>query len=488
MGAGIVSGREATRQGLRRAKPVAMVFPLRQSGAKSARYMGRVLVVDDEPAVRSFLAEALEADGHKVEAAADGFEAEALLAQQAFEVVVTDLRMPGPDGLSLLERSRQRAPEMQVILVTAHASVESAVQAMKGGAFDYVEKPLEGPSALRRLVRRAIERSELLRLTRGAKPASGASLLPTLGYGDPAMSAVEKALAKVARTNATVLLLGETGTGKEVAARALHAASANREGAFVAVNCASLNEGLLENELFGHEKGAFTGAHSRHRGRLEVAEGGTFFLDEVGELAPALQAKLLRVLQEGQFERVGGTESLPARVRWVAATNRDLPAMIEAGCFREDLYHRLAVFPVRLPALRERPLDLAPLTDRLLPLIASELGVPPLHLSAAGRSWLASAELRGNIRELRNRLKRAAILADDSRIGVEHLAAELPGAPAAGRGPSNPAKPPTTLGQYERAAIAEALERTGGNRKLAAERLGIGVRTLYEKLKRYRLS
>jgi two-component system response regulator FlrC len=307
------------------------------------------------------------------------------------------------------------------------------------------------------------------------------------------MAKVMAALERVARTDATVLLLGETGTGKEVAARTLHAASARASRPFVAVNCAALSEALLESELFGHEKGAFTGASSQRRGRLELAEGGTFFLDEIGELKHDLQAKLLRVLQERRFERIGGTRTLSADVRWIAATNRDLRAMLEAGTFREDLYHRLAVFPIRLPPLSERRADILPLADTLLRRIGAELGRTALHLNADARALLLGAELRGNIRELKNVLERAAILSDDGGIGAEHLWLD-PSAVTRERGSSpalrdstRNAAPATSLEELERHAIEQALTDSKGNRRRAAEQLGIGLRTLYEKLKRYGL-
>src|SRR3954451_7680154 len=303
--------------------------------------MARILVVDDEEGVRSFIAEVLEGEHNVVQTAADGDEAAAELDRQAFDVVLSDLKMPGRDGLALLAKIRAEQPETQVILLTAHGTVETAVSAMKSGAFDFLQKPIGSPAELRLLVARALERRRLL-AAREHSTRADAEATPPLTYGDPVMAPVRAALDKVARTEATVLLLGETGTGKEVAARALHAASHRAGRPFVAINCAALSESLLESELFGHEKGAFTGAHAQRRGRLELAEGGTFFLDEVGELKADLQAKLLRVLQERRFERLGGPRTLAADVRWVAATNRDLRAMILTGAFREDLYHRLA--------------------------------------------------------------------------------------------------------------------------------------------------
>lgn len=438
-----------------------------------------VLVVDDDEGVRTFLADALADAGYDVAQASDGESALALIAARAFHVVLTDLRMPGMDGLAVVREIRREHPDTEVLVLTAHGSIATAVEAMKEGAFDFLQKPVGSPAELRAVVARAVERHRLRAFREMG--ATGASETP-LGYGAPAMRAVEQALRKVAPTNATVLLLGESGVGKEVAARALHGWSPRAAGPFVAVNCAALSADLLESELFGHEKGSFTGAHARQRGRLELAEGGTFFLDEVGELAPGLQAKLLRVLQEKRFERVGGRQTVSADVRWVAATNRNLTEMVKHGGFREDLYHRLAVFPVALPPLRERREDVAPLADRLLARIAVSLGRPDLRLTDDAHRALAAAPWPGNVRELANALERSAILADRSDIGAADLA--FPTGAAA----TPDAATPVSMTDVERQAIEAALAATGGNRRLAAARLGIGLRTLYEKLKRYGLA
>jgi two-component system response regulator FlrC len=346
---------------------------------------------------------------------------------------------------------------------------------MKLGAFDFLQKPVSGPAELRLLVARAIERRKLLALRDATDRESEG--IPPLTYGDPVMVPVIQSLEKVAPTNASVLLLGESGTGKELAARTVHRRSRRAAGPFIPVNCAAISEGLMESEVFGHEKGAFTGATSSRRGRLELADGGTLFLDEIGELKPELQAKLLRVLQDRRFERLGGTRTIQVDVRWVAATNRDLEGMVRRGEFREDLYHRLAVFPIRLPPLRERRHDLLPIAEALLARISAELGRPPLRLDGAARQRLLATHWSGNIREMANTLERAAILAE----GEVLTAGDLP--PAAADGADDPE--PTTMFEIEHEAIRRALAEVGGNRKLAAERLGIGVRTLYEKLKRY---
>ncbi len=442
--------------------------------------MGRILVVDDEEGVRSFLAESLEIDGHHVEEAAHGQEALERLRARSFDLVLTDLRMPGMDGLELLQKVQAEQPEVEFIVLTAHGNVENAVQAMKLGAFDYIQKPVSGPAELRLLANRALERRRM----RDQEEISRASAHePMLTHGDPVMAPVVEALKKVARTNATVLLLGESGTGKEVAARAIHQLSERARGPFVAINCATLSENLLESELFGHEKGAFTGATDRKRGRIELAHGGTFFLDEVGELKLNLQARLLRVLQERAFERVGGTRTLEVDVRWIAATHQDLRTQISAGTFREDLYHRLSVFPVRLPPLRERTGDLLPLATVLLKRACHELKRPVMKLSEPAQKVLLGGRWTGNIRELANVLERAVILSDGDTIEPHHLLME-PAPRAAAPALVSEAK---TLEDLERHAIERALEEVRGNRREAAERLGIGVRTLYEKLKRYNL-
>lgn len=443
----------------------------------------RVLVVDDEEGIREFAAEALETEGHEVETAADGAEALAKVRSQGFDIVLTDLKMPKVDGMTLVRELAATQPDVEVIVLTAHGSVDGAVEAMKLGAFDYLEKPIASLAAFRLLVARAAERRRLRAHASAARRGSDDGT--PLTFGDPVMVPVIRAVDKVAPTTASVLLIGESGTGKEVLARAIHARSARAGAPFVAINCAAVTDTLLESELFGHEKGAFTGATEARQGRLEVAAGGTFFLDEIGELKLELQAKLLRVLQEKVFERVGGTRTLAADVRWIAATNRDLPAMIAAGRFREDLYHRLAVFPISLPPLRERKVDLEPLAVRLLAAVGAELGKPSIEMSPEAMAFICQQPWTGNVRELKNALERGVILSDGVVLRATDLA--LNGSAAAGpdRGAGALVGEGASLAELERAAIIAALERHGGNRKEAAAELGIGVRTLYEKLKRY---
>jgi two-component system response regulator FlrC len=442
--------------------------------------MPSILIVDDEPGIREFLADALAGDGHEPVQAADGAAGLRELHARAFDLMITDLKMPGAlDGIDLLRAARSEQPDMEVIVLTAHGSVESAVEAMKLGAFDYLQKPLSSPAELRLLVARALERRALV-----AKDEVQRQIrrIPELTYGDPVMQPVVKAIERVAPTSSTVLLLGETGTGKELVAQAIHEQSPRASHPFVPVNCAAISETLMESEIFGHEKGAFTGATTARRGRLELADDGTLFLDEIGELKLELQAKLLRVLQEQRFERLGGTRTIHVDVRWIAATNRNLEAMIAAGQFREDLYHRLAVFPIRLPPLRERRQDILPLAEALLARLSADLGRPPLRLDDVARKRIQQGTWPGNVRELSNALERAAILADGDTLRGQDLQVSTV-LPSGGVAPTT-----GTMDEIEAEAIRRALREMGGNRRRAAERLGMPERTLYDKLKRYGIS
>jgi two-component system, NtrC family, response regulator AtoC len=438
--------------------------------------MANILVVDDERGIRNFLVFALSEDGHAIAEAADTLSALAMLRERSFDLVITDMRMPGAlSGIDLLRSVKSDQPDVELIVLTAHGTVDSAVEAMKLGAFDYLQKPLSSPAELRLLVSRALEHRRLTLLREVV--ARERESLPNLTWGDPVMLPVVRSVDKVAPTNATVLLLGESGTGKEVAARTIHRQSRRSDGPFVAVNCAAISEHLMESEIFGHERGAFTGATASRRGRLELADGGTLFLDEISELKFELQAKLLRVLQERTFERLGGSRTITADVRWIAATNRDLAGMVRAGTFREDLYHRLAVFPISLPPLRERREDIVPLAETLLARISADLGRPLLRLQPEAVKRITSASWPGNVRELANALERAAILSEGEIVRAQDVAGS--GVDVATR------DDPRTMADMEGEAIRRALDQTGGNRRAAAERLGISIRTLYDKLKKY---
>ncbi len=430
----------------------------------------RILAVDDREGIRLFVAAALSASGHEVETARDGDEALQQLKKKPFDLLITDLKMPKMDGMDLLRAVRGEFPALPVIVLTAFGSIDSAVEAMKLGAFDYLTKPLDSPDQLRDTVRRALA----LRQPSAVAAENGDGMVAH----SSAMKAVVSLINKVAPTDATVLIEGKSGTGKEVVAREIHRRSLLRDRPFVAVNCAAIAPTLMESELFGHEKGSFTDAVEQRRGRFEIADGGTLFLDEVAELPLSLQPKLLRVLQERTFERVGGTAPIRVTVRIIAATNRELPGEMAAGRFREDLFHRLAVFPIHLPPLAQRPDDILPLAEFFLGNIGARTGTA-LQLDEEAKVRLRQHPWPGNVRELANALERAAILCTPPRITAADLRfSEGSSAPAAGAG---------TLRELEKQAIIAALARNDGHRKRAAEQLGIGLRTLYNKLREYDL-
>ncbi len=449
----------------------------------------RALVVDDQPAFRRLVARILSDDGFAVREAADGRQALGLALAEPFDLVVSDVKMPRLDGLTLLAKLRAERPALPVVLVTAYGSISSAVDAMRAGAFDYLSKPLGDPEDLRVVASRAVAHRDAL-LSQGPSPQDGGDG-DTLVYRDPAMERVMTLVGRVAPTDATVLLTGESGTGKELVARRVHTLSRRASGPFVPVNCAALSETLLDSELFGHERGAFTGADRRRQGRFEVADGGTLFLDEVGEMSAGLQAKLLRVLQERTFERVGGVQPISVDVRLVAATHRDLEAMVAAGTFRQDLYFRLAVVPIHLPPLRERGEDVLVLARHLLTVHAArhrpDCAQPRLtpHAEAA----LAAHAWPGNVRELSNTIERAVIVCDGDSVtpGDLGLGASEGAGESAHPGDGSAESLPLNLKELERRAIARALAETEGNRREAAELLGIALRTLHYKLNEYGL-
>jgi len=447
-----------------------------------AKLKGSILVVDDEPAMRLLLSSVLKDEGHDVTAAATGEEAVQLIARRHYHLVVTDLKMPGISGLELLEQVKRDDPGTAVIILTAFGTVEGAVEAMRKGAVHYLLKPLANPDELRLAVRRVLEEQRVADEATTLRQATEAVFpFGEIIAGDGKMQAALDLGRSVAPTDATVLITGETGTGKELMARAIHHWSLRAEQAFVAVSCAALAETLLESELFGHEKGAFTGAVAQRRGRFELAHGGTLFLDEVGEMTPALQAKLLRVLQEGTFERVGGTKTVTVDVRVIAATNRDLQRLVAKRTFREDLYYRLNVFPIVLPPLRERPADILPLAEHILRQASRRFGRQITGFTGEAQALLQEYPWPGNIRELQNVIERAAILCREAHIAPAHL--HLSTSP----GVSSPVAQ-KTLRELEREAILSALTACHGNRREAAKRLGIGLRTLYTRLRGYGIS
>ena len=442
-----------------------------------------ILVIEDDPTFRSLLVAILEDEGYGIVEEEDGKQALIVLRRRSFDLVLSDLRLPGMEGLDLFRSAKAEGIAPPFILLTAFGTVEEAVSALKEGVTDFLTKPLKDPDALRTLVRRTLEnrRRELTLTVLRERETAGLPPEEVL-FAGAAMAEAHRLIGNVADTPASVLISGESGTGKELVARMIHLASQRRDAGFVAVNCAAIPENLMESELFGHEKGAFTGAVQARPGKFELAAGGTLFLDEIGELPVALQAKLLRVLQEKAFERLGGRREIRADVRIVAATNRDLEADIREKRFREDLYYRLNVFPIHLPPLRERRDGLPIITEYLALRAAQQIGravslvEPEVHAAFADYGW------PGNIRELQNVIERAVILSS-GRITLSDLPEPI----------RRPVKQPSVtadgrLQDLEREAILEALAQCGGNRRLAAERLGISKRTLQYRLKGYGLT
>ncbi len=438
-----------------------------------------MVVVDDDAANASSLQKILQREGLQCEVAADGRQALTLLRKARVAVVLTDLMMPGVDGIELLQATQTSSPATAVIVMTAYGTVETAVQAMKQGAYDFLTKPLRRAEVVR-AVTRALERSALRRENEElreelARAGRSRDLIGT----SPSVRRAVDLVQQVAPARTTVLLQGESGTGKEVFARAIHRLS-GRKGPFVAVNCAAIPESLMESELFGHEKGAFTGAVATKPGQFQLAEHGTLLLDEIADMPLNLQAKLLRVLQEGEVQRVGG--ALPQRVdvRLLAATNRDLEAEVEAGRFRADLYYRLAVICIELPPLRQRADDVTSLAQYFLRRFALQNGKPTLALSHEAMAALQSYAWPGNVRELENAMERAVVLARGETI----MPSDLPERVARSEGGRSEISfaAGTPLEEIERMAIAETLRLTSGDKRRAAALLGIAVRTLYRRI------
>ncbi len=441
----------------------------------------RILIVDDEANARAALSEILGEEGYATETASDGFKALGKIQEYKPDVVLTDLKMPGLDGIKLMEKAAADESDATFVVMTAFGTISNAVEAVKKGAYDYLTKPLDY-QALTVVVARAAERSRLLkentRLRERLREEKGAAQL--IG-SHPAMIKLIKMVEQVAPSRASVLIVGETGTGKELVAEMIHRASTRDGAPFVRLNCAALSESLLESELFGHEKGSFTGAIARHKGRFEQADGGTLFLDEVSEIPLATQVKLLRFLQERSFERVGGGETLKVDVRILAASNRDLRQRINEGLFREDLYYRLNVVTIQIPPLRERRSDIVELATFFLRRYAQENKKPTLGFSEDAMKALLAYDWPGNVRELENAIERAAVLCNAPRVDVAHLPSTL----ERDREDKAPPIPGSTIYDLERWAILKTLEACRGSTSKAAAILGVSPRKIQYKLHEY---
>ena len=459
----------------------------------------RVLIVDDDSFSREFLTEASRTLGFQTDSCNTGEQALEFVRRNPVDLVFTDLRMPGMSGVDLVRKLNQELPEVPVVVVTAHGTVEAAVEAMHLGAVDFLVKPCS-PDTIELIVERIDRTCRLERENEYLRSEVTADHGLALIAESTGMQELLKTAERVASSKGTVLITGESGTGKERIAHYIHHKSPRRDGPFIRVNCAALSEQLLESELFGHERGAFTGAHKRHEGRFELADGGTLLLDEIGEVSPAVQAKLLRVLEEEEFERVGGTTTLKVNVRVITTTNRDLPKEISEGSFREDLYYRLHVLPIHMDSLRDRREDILPLANHFAGFYARQNGLEAPIFSPEAEARLFDWNWPGNVRELENAIHRAVILVDGGVIQPDHLLFEPM--------PSMDRKPKFTLvtdkGEYlgsissysplanrqladlEREAILCTLEATRGNKTEAARRLGVTARTLSNKMKLWR--
>jgi DNA-binding NtrC family response regulator len=451
--------------------------------------MAKILIVDDEPKLGRVLVEMLEGAHHEVARAGGGREAVTRLAVEAFDIVVTDLRMPEVDGMAVLREARRRHPTTDVVIMTAHATTQNAIDAMKEGAVDYLIKPFAMDEFRLRIDRLAKQRALAAHADALARRLDAREGFGHVVAESPRMKAVVAEAQRVAATDETVLILGESGTGKSLLARAIHHASKRAAGPFVEVHAAALPDTLVEGELFGRDKGAYTGATEAKAGHIEAAQGGTLFLDEIGELPAAMQVKLLRFLQDRTFTRLGSTQPRKADVRIVAATNRDLDAAVAAGAFREDLYYRLAVFPITVPPLRERPDDVR---ATALALLAAR-GLGPDRITPAALEALAAHGWPGNVRELENAISRALVLAGSEPIAPSHLPGSL-AAPAAHAAAAAESAldallvPGFSIDALERELIQHALVKAGGNKTAAAKLLGITRRRLYSRLESLELA
>ena len=451
--------------------------------------MCRVLIADDEDAIRRWLARSLVKAGHEVEEAPNGNAAIAALHAGSFDIVLTDLKMAGSSGLDVLRTARALDPSTAVIVMTSFGSVKTAIEAIKGGAFDFMEKPFRFDEIETRIAK-ALEGRCRAEESDGARGTDeGVFDFDRIIGSSASLRRVLDVVKKVASSNATVLILGETGSGKELVAEAIHRHSPRKSRHIVKVNCAALHESLLESELFGHERGAFTGAQRQRMGRFELADGGTLFLDEIGDMAPGTQAKILRVLQEHEFERLGGTRTLRVDVRLIAATNRNLSAMVQSGDFREDLYYRLNVVSIEMPPLRDRKEDIAPLANAFIRRFSDVLNKRIDGLDGDALTLLMRHNWPGNVRQLANAIERAVLLTDSALIRRDHLWLEdtSPAAAAASEPErASAVKIPLSgiaLGDIERDALVEALKMTNWVQKDAAELLSISPRVISYKIK-----
>ena len=444
---------------------------------------GRVLVVDDEVNARTALAELLRDEGYDVEMAADAFKALGKFESFAPDVVMTDLKMPGMDGIELVKKLRAEENPPAVVVMTAFGAVDTAVDAMRAGAADYLTKPLNFDELLV-VLDKVFETEHLRSETKQLRSRVRDRVAPNNIIGTaPPMQRVFEIIEQVAPSKATVLITGESGTGKELVADAIHQRSPRAGKPFIKLHCAALAESLLESELFGHERGSFTGAATRKDGRFSLADGGTLFLDEIGEISPAIQVKLLRFLQEREFERVGGTQTIHVDVRVIAATNRNLLEEVAKGRFREDLYYRLNVVALEMPALRDRRSDIPALARFFLDRYARDNGKTIDDFAPSMLDTLVSYDWPGNVRELENAIERAVVMATGSQLESKHLPSSV--RPASASVAGMPAIPGSTLAELERYAILETMKAAGGSTSKAAEMLGISARTIQYRLHQY---
>jgi DNA-binding NtrC family response regulator len=449
--------------------------------------MPNILIVEDKDSMRNMLHETLTEEGYRVDSAANGKQAVDLISNKSYDLVLTDLRMPEVDGLTLLNKVKELDSETSVIVMTAYGTIEDAVAAMKHGAFDFLTKPFD-TEHLCVLVGRALENRRLVAentLLRQELMAQHG--IENIIGKNARMMELGEMIHKVAKSDASVLLQGESGTGKELFARAIHNLSLRKDGPYITINCAAIPNELLENELFGSEKGAFTGAHARKMGKFEIANSGTIFLDEIGDMDIALQAKLLRVLQQKNFERLGGNKTVDVDVRVIAASNMDLPELIRQKRFREDLYYRLSVFPLSIPALRERPDDVPLLAEAFVAQYSREMRKPEKSLTKEAMAILEKYHWPGNVRELENTIERAVILAEGRKITPEHLAIRLRRTDEIQLRDGAGLKEIGSHAQMqaEKGAIVRVLKEVRGNKRKAAQVLRIDYTTLFDKIKKY---